>query len=96
MGDFLANRYQRVVLNRQVSRWVAVNAGNLQGSILGPLLFFIYTSDLSIGMSSNPRLFADGTSLFLVVCDITSSANVLNNNLLKIKVVSATFLLICF
>ena len=27
LGDFLANRYERVVLKRQVSKWVAVRAG---------------------------------------------------------------------
>ena len=36
MGNFLVNRYQRVVLNEQVSRWTAVSAGIPQGSILGP------------------------------------------------------------
>ena len=41
MKDFLTNRYQRVVLNGQVSRWVAVNAGVPQGSILGSFLFLI-------------------------------------------------------
>ena len=41
MEDILANRYQRVVLNGQVSKWAAVNARFSQGSILGPLLFFI-------------------------------------------------------
>ena len=38
--DFLRNRNQRVILNGQVSTWTNVNAGVLQGSILGPLYFF--------------------------------------------------------
>ena len=67
--DFLSNRYQRVVLNGQSSGWAAVNAGVPQGSILGPLLFLIYISDLSTGLSSNPKLLADDTSLFSVVHD---------------------------
>ena len=60
MEDFLKNRYQRVVLNRQVLRWARVNAGVPQGSILGPLLFLICIKS---------KLFADDTSLFSVVLD---------------------------
>ena len=85
MEDFLANRYQRVVLSGQVSRWAAVNAGILQGSILGPLLFSICINDLLTGLSSNSRLFGDDTSLFSFVQDMTSSANILNNDLSKIN-----------
>ena len=65
--DFLANRSGWVVSNGQVSKWAVVNAGVLQGSILGPLLFVIYINDLFNELSSNPRLFADGTSLFSIV-----------------------------
>ena len=65
--DFLANRSGRVVSNGQVSKWAVVNAGVLQGSILGPLLFVIYINDLFNELSSNPRLFADDTSLFSIV-----------------------------
>ena len=85
MEEFLANRYQRVVLNGQVSKWAAANAGVPQGSILGPLLYLIYINDSLTGLSSNSRLFADDTFLFLVVRDMTLSANILNNDLLKIN-----------
>ena len=40
--DFLSGRKQRVVFNGQVSAWASVNAGDLQGSILGPLSIFIH------------------------------------------------------
>ena len=64
LRDFLYCRKQRVVLNGQNSSWENVNAGVPQGSILGPLLFLIYINDLSNGVSSNCKLFADDTSFF--------------------------------
>ena len=48
-------------------------------------IFLIYVNDLLTGLSSSSRLFADDTSLFSVVCDVTSVANILNNDLLKIN-----------
>ena len=81
--DFLKNRKQRVTPNGQSSSWTNVNAGVPQGSILGPLLFLIYVNDLSDGLSSNAKLFADDTSLFSVVHDINTSATELNKDLKK-------------
>ena len=38
--NYLGNRFQRVLLNGQTSKWKPVKAGVPQGSILGPLFFF--------------------------------------------------------
>ena len=73
LSDFLRNRKQRVTLNGQSSAWTNVNSGVPQGSILGPLLFLIYINDLPDGLSCNAKLFADDTSLFSVVHDISTS-----------------------
>ena len=83
---FLKNSKQRVVLNGQHSSWSDVVAGVPQGSILGQLLFLIYINDLSDGLQSNPKLFADDTSLFSTVHDITETTNELNMNLRKINI----------
>ena len=65
--EFRRNRKQRVILNGQTSNWENIHAGVSQGSILGPLLFLIYINDFAENLSSNPKLFADNTSLFSVV-----------------------------
>ena len=83
--DFLYQRKQRVVLNGQHSSWTNVQAGVPQGSILGPLFFLIYINDLSDGLTSNPKLLVDDTSLFSVVQNINSTANDLNSDLMKIS-----------
>ena len=85
LRDFLQYRKQRVVLNGQYSAWANVEAGVPQGSILGPLFFLIYINDLSDDLASNPKLFADDTSLFSVVHNSLSSSTDLNNDLVKIS-----------
>ena len=83
LTDFLSNRKQRVVLNDQHSSWTDIKAGVLQGSILGPLLFLVYIKDLTENVNSNPKLFAEDTSLFLIVTDEALSNSYLNDDLKK-------------
>ena len=85
LTDFLEVRKQRVVLNGQLSSWPNIETGVPQGSILGPLLFSIYINDLSDGLTTNVRLFADDVSLFFVVDNINLSATNLNSDLTKIN-----------
>ena len=85
LTDFLKDRKQRVVLNGKNSSWANVEAGVPQGSILGPLLFLIYINDLPDNLSTNVKLFADDTSLFSVVHDITTSSCDLNYDLNRVR-----------
>ena len=73
----------KFVLIGQHSSRAAIEVGVPQGSILGSLFFLIYINDLSDDLASNPKLFANDTTLYLVVENIIKSANGLNNNLAK-------------
>ena len=48
-------------------------------------MFLIYINDITEGISSNIKLFADDTSLFIEVEDPNIAAEVLNSDLDKIK-----------
>ena len=56
-----------------------------QGPILCPLLFLININDFLDGLTSIVKLFADGTSLFCLLHDISSSVKDLYEDLNKVN-----------
>ena len=64
--NYLNNCNQRVVLDNCNSDIVPVLSGVPQGSILGPLLFVLFSNDIyeSIDDNSNINLYADDTKLW--------------------------------
>lgn len=83
-SDYLSNRQQRVCIKGYSSSWLPVSAGVPQGSILGPVLFLIYINDIVHDIGGNIRLFADDTSLFIIVHDPVAAANQMNKDLATI------------
>ena len=62
--NWLEGRRQRVCINQTFSSWTPVKPGGVpQGSVLGPLLFFIYINDLDNGIVSKISKFANDTKL---------------------------------
>ena len=80
-SSYLFGRRQRVVINGGSSDWPLIRAGVLQGSILGPLLFLIYINDIVKDIGSALRLFADDTSLYIVVDSPETEAGIINTDL---------------
>ena len=79
--SYLTNRFQRVVIPGGVSGWLEILAGVPHGSFLGPLLFIIFINDIVKEIHSNKRLFADDTSLYIIVDFPDSAAQILNLDL---------------
>ena len=79
--SYLSGRRQRVVINGVISDWASIFAGVQQGLILGPLLFLIFINDIVNNIQSNIRLFADDTSLYIIVENPNTAALTLNSDL---------------
>ena len=63
--SYLTDRQQYTLVDGIESEWLTVLCGVPQGSVLGPLLFLLYTSDLSNASNFWINLFADDTCLSL-------------------------------
>ena len=72
--SYLSDRRQRFS-----SDWIYISTGVTQKSILGPLLFLVYINDIVVDIGSHIRLFADDTSLFIIVDDPTTAVGCFNS-----------------
>ncbi len=95
LSSYLSMRKQRVVYANESSQWSDISAGVPQGSILGPLLFLIYINDIVKDINSKIRLFADDTSLYIIVDDPQSSAVILNQDIRTLHTWSLNWLVKC-
>jgi hypothetical protein len=61
--SYLSFRHFRVKIDNEYLDLLPVNAGVPQGSVLGPLLYLLYTSDLPTSPGTTTATFADDTAI---------------------------------
>jgi len=79
IDSFLTNRTQRVRVEGAMSSSVVLNSGVPQGSVLCPLLFIIYTSDLTYDLQQynvSLKSFADDTKLYSSISNCNDVDNI--------------------
>ena len=70
---FLSNRRQRVVVKCATSEWIPIVSGVPQRSVLGPLLFIIYTSEMFELLKNRLYAYADDSTLLAVFLKLAAS-----------------------
>ena len=90
--SYLSERKQKVIINGKESTVIEINAGVPQGSILGPLFFLIFINDIVTDIGCNIKLFADDTSIYIIIDDPNVAAENLNNDLDRVHVWSKNWL----
>ena len=69
MFSFLSTRKQKVVVDGTSSKDTEVTSGVPEGTVLGPLLFLIYISDIGENILSSKKVYVDDTKLIKAVKD---------------------------
>ena len=82
--SYLSSRKQKVIIKGGESNLLEINAGVPQGSILGPLFFLIFINDIVLEIGCSIKLFADDTSIYVVIENPNQAAETLNINLQKV------------
>ena len=80
--SYLTNRKLYVKYNDVQSQLYNIEYGIPQGSVLGPLLFLLYTNDMHMCLkSSKTLLFADDTTLYVTGDNVVSLVDIIKNGI---------------
>ena len=74
--SWLTLRTQHVVADGEASDFVRVKSGVPQGTVLGPLMFFLYINDISENLTSHIRLFAKDCIMYRPIISTEDSLHI--------------------
>lgn len=66
LKSYIADRFFRVRYGKEYSELKEISAGVPQGSVLGPILYLLYTRDIPVNENSVMATFADDTAILAV------------------------------
>ena len=83
MKSYLKNRKQKIKCNNNFSPYYNINSGVPQESILGPLLFMLYTANILMLINCKVQAYADDWQLYhyLLVNEVLQAEHLINSDL---------------
>ena len=83
LKSYLEERTFHIKINKTVSQLYSIEAGIPQGSILGPLLYLLYTADFPTSEHTTIAKYADDTAILSIHKTPGTSTQNLQNHMLK-------------
>lgn len=81
LKSYISERYFRVKCEDEYSELKTINAGVPQGSVLGPILYLLYTHDIPLSEETKLATFADDTAILAVGDTVAEATNKLQRSI---------------
>lgn len=86
LKSYLSNRYFQVKYNEELSTLFPIQSGVPQGSVLGPILYLLFTADLPTTSLTTTATFADDTAILASHSNPIIASRNLQNHINKTQV----------